>query len=207
MANNGNAPNNGNALCCCPLSVMVVRWAILITMGTPFPGVPLPNDHWPTAAASLATTCMLSPSRRICETQDDAMINSVFAILLYSCRQFAPPSRYSLFAELCILSSYCMRRPVCTGIYSVQSLCMFRFCDRRNCCRSSSSHLQLHRGADSDSQVRGIIMASAASLINFFAHGGWDNPSRNSKTNNAGIKVGDRSPIPRCRPLWVTLAD
>jgi hypothetical protein len=29
-----------------PSSVMVVRWAILITTGTPFPGVPPPNDHW-----------------------------------------------------------------------------------------------------------------------------------------------------------------
>jgi hypothetical protein len=28
-----------------PSSVKVVRWAILITTGTPFPGVPPLNDH------------------------------------------------------------------------------------------------------------------------------------------------------------------
>jgi hypothetical protein len=47
------------------------------------------------------------------------------------------------------------------------------------------------RGADSDWQVGGIIMASAASLHIFLLAG--DNPTRNSKTNNTGIKVGDRS--------------
>jgi hypothetical protein len=62
------------------------------------------------------------------------------------------------------------------------------------------------RGADSDSQVGEIIMASAASLNNFFARRG-DNPPRNSKTNNAGLKVGDRSPSspPVSAPMLITL--
>jgi hypothetical protein len=51
------------------------------------------------------------------------------------------------------------------------------------------------RGADSDSQVAGIIMASAASLKLCFCSRG-DNRPRNNKTNNAGITVGDWSPIP-----------
>jgi hypothetical protein len=56
------------------------------------------------------------------------------------------------------------------------------------------------RGADSDSQVGEIIMASAASLTNFLLAG--DNPLRNSKTNNAGINVRDRSPItPESAPM------
>jgi hypothetical protein len=50
-------------------------------------------------------------------------------------------------------------------------------------------------GAPTQTRKWGIIMASAASKPKkFFAQG--DNPPRNSKTNNAGIKVGDRSPIP-----------
>jgi hypothetical protein len=36
-------------------------------------------------------------------------------------------------------------------------------------------------------------MASAASLKNFLLAG--DNPPRNSKTNNAGIKVGESIPL------------
>jgi hypothetical protein len=37
-------------------------------------------------------------------------------------------------------------------------------------------------------------MASAASLKIFLL--AWDNPPRNSKTNNTVLKVGDRSPHP-----------
>jgi hypothetical protein len=44
------------------------------------------------------------------------------------------------------------------------------------------------RGADSGSQVGGIIMSSVASLRNFLP--------RNSKINNAGIKVGVDPPHP-----------
>jgi hypothetical protein len=51
-----------------------------------------------------------------------------------------------------------------------------------------------YRGADSASQVGEIIMAGAASPIrNSFARGG-DNLPRNSKTKNAGIKVGESIP-------------
>jgi hypothetical protein len=59
----------------------------------------------------------------------------------------------------------------------------------------------LDTGAPTQVRKWGIIMASAASLKIFFARVG-DNPPRNRKTNNAGIKVEDRSPSsPRCRRL------
>jgi hypothetical protein len=52
------------------------------------------------------------------------------------------------------------------------------------------------RGADSGSQVMGIIMASACSEPKNVCSRG-DNPPRNSKSNNAGIKVGGSIlPIP-----------
>jgi hypothetical protein len=51
------------------------------------------------------------------------------------------------------------------------------------------------RGADSESQMGSIIMESEASL-NFSLARARDNPLRNSKAINAGIKMGDRFPNP-----------
>jgi hypothetical protein len=55
---------------------------------------------------------------------------------------------------------------------------------------------RIHRGLRFASG--GIIMASAACPKIFFCSWGGK-PTRNSKTNNAGIKVGDRSPTPPVR--------
>jgi hypothetical protein len=65
----------------------------------------------------------------------------------------------------------------------------------RSICRKQGRRLRLASEGDN--------YGERSEPKNFFAHGG-DNPPRNSKTNNAGIKVGGIDPPhpPRCRRLW-----